>query len=228
MAKKRGRPRKGCLSPTEREKRKKTKMFNPSGRGRPYKNAFKCPHCDKGFTDRNSMLAHSISCPSNPNSARNKQKRKQVLLQKYQNWTQYPFTLHCRRCGKEYIRVMNQYDFEHQKYNTYCSSKCRFDRPQEDYFTRSYTPLKRIISLMLSLNALKSNTLTSFRAMKFSVIRICPQCKAQFLTKSVDKVYCSKECKQKASFFIRKKQEYLEIIRPLRVGISGWYGGRKS
>jgi len=75
---KRGRPKKGHLSPFEKERRRRlsSKKFNPSGRGRPYKNAFRCPHCDKGFTDRNSMLAHSISCPANPNSARNKQKRK--------------------------------------------------------------------------------------------------------------------------------------------------------
>ncbi len=225
---KRGRPKKGHLSPFEKERRRRlsSKKFNPSGRGRPYKNAFKCPHCEKGYTDRNSMLAHAITCIKNPDRDRNIRKRTEVLQERYENWTKFTFTLNCRKCGKQYIRVMNEYDYEHEKYNTFCSTKCRFDRPQEDYFIRSYTPLKQIISFRLSLNTLKANTLTSFGRYKFTVIRVCSECKKQFLTKSIDRVYCSKECREKAQFFIQKKQEYLEILRPLKVGISGWYKGR--
>lgn len=224
----------------------KTKVFSPSGRGRPY-NAFKCPYCGKGYTDRNSMLAHSISCSLNPNRERIIQKRKQTKLQKNQNWVQYPFILHCRRCGKQYVKVMNKYSFEHDKYNTYCSKECRDGRtrmlPQKkkriihplqqkqkynihSYY--SYTSLRKAVSIILSFKNMAANASRGLKLTKFTIIKICPECKTQFFTKSIDNMYCSKECQQKAKFFAQKKQEYLESLKPLKVGISGWYGGSKG
>lgn len=174
------------------------------------------------------MLAHSITCINNPDRDKNIRRRSQVLIERYPNRRQYAYTLYCRRCGKQYEVIMNEHDFQTDRYKFYCSTKCRYYRPQQMYLNHSYTRLKRIISIHLSLNALRYNASKAFSMMKFAVIKICPECKTQFLAKSEDKIYCSKECRQKAEFFKKKKEQYLDSLKPLKVGISGWYGGNKN
>lgn len=219
---------------------------------------YKCKYCSKEFENPYQLAAHISMCKMNPKYKENLEKRKikkskKEIQENRINSNPYKYKykerkLICKKCGKEYILVLTDKQFDESKYSKFCSRSCANSRQHSEetkkkISNRVKNSEKYQINNLIALQKRNKGPLNL--SLYYKTINDIPQdtcnlCKIKYIPKYVLTEYgykilshtkfCSKDCLSKW-----KSLNFQKINKKYNLGgfkegsvknyKSGWYHG---